>query len=396
MIMASLELVGDEKKTLTYDEIAERVPFKNVYFTGIIRDEVGRKMSKSLGNSPEPLDMLKKYGVDGLRIGLLMIAPNGHDVIFSEERMSQGRNFCNKLWNAFRFRIMQGDFQKSLSLSDIVSRINNSELDIDDHAILAKLIKLRENFADYFDKFEINSAIQSIYNFFWSDYCDWYVEASKPRLRNGNVTVLAVHDIIWREILLMLNPFMPCITEELWHVGMFCNDDEFIQNAQLENVEDMKKIFSAINIDYDSVKLVDQLTDFVNKGRALKAQSGKSTSKVKLFVKSSVGEILFTENHEKLLHLLGAESLDCVQDIIDLPAIVTEIGTLYIDIKNEVNSEEEKIKLQQKIAEINKLIVINENKLSSESFVKNAPQNVVDGAKKLLEKVCTFTLAHRL
>jgi len=158
MIMAGYEYMGD-------------LPFHNVYFTGIIRDKLGRKMSKSLGNSPDPLMLIEKYGADALRFGTMRSAPLGQDVLFDEKEVELGRNFCNKLWNACRFRQMQG--------GEVQGEINRMYLTTDDKWILLKLDQAIREITDAFTEYRFNEAAQVLYRFFWSEYCDWYVEASK-------------------------------------------------------------------------------------------------------------------------------------------------------------------------------------------------------------------------
>src|SRR5207253_5770314 len=161
MIMAGFEFMGD-------------VPFRNVYFTGIIRDKLGRKMSKMLGNSPDPLELIAKYGADALRFGTMRSAPLGQDVLFDEKDVELGRNFCNKLWNACRFRQMQG--------GEVQSEIERTLLSADDKWILLKLDRAIREISAAFAEYRFNKATQTLYRFFWSEYCDWYVEASKAVL----------------------------------------------------------------------------------------------------------------------------------------------------------------------------------------------------------------------
>ena len=198
MIIAGLELHGPEKKTLTDDEIRQRIPFRRVYFNGIIRDKLGRKMSKSLGNSPEPLDLIAKFGADGLRFGLLSIAPKGQDILFDEDRVAQGRNFCNKLWNAARFRQMSGPTADNSTLAAVAGRIKAAQLDDDDLAILQGLAELTDSTAKNLEEHEFTAYAQGLYAFFWGDFCDWYVEASKARLKDPALlgSCLAVQDLV--------------------------------------------------------------------------------------------------------------------------------------------------------------------------------------------------------
>ena len=205
MIMAGYEYEGRE-------------PFRNVYFTSIIRDLQGRKMSKSLGNSPDPLDLIAKYGADGMRFGLLRIAPSGQDVRFDEKQIEEGRNFANKLWNACRFRQMAGDNAAVLDGATPVAPAAPGIFEID---ILAKLdtlvVELERGYADY----QFNGIAQKLYDYFWGGYCDLFLEAVKGDLRDSadparRASVLRTMDTVLRRFLPLLHPYMPHITEELW------------------------------------------------------------------------------------------------------------------------------------------------------------------------------------
>ena len=175
-------------------------------------------MSKSLGNSPDPLDLIAKYGADGLRHGIMSIAPKGQDIRFSEERIEQGRNFCNKLWNVCRFRLLSGELVDNSAMDLITWRINSKLVNKYDQAILLRLIETHEEVEKLYEDYEFNAVLRSIYRFFWNDFCDWYIENSKGRLADEaeKGTCLAVQDICIRQILLLLHPFTPFITEELW------------------------------------------------------------------------------------------------------------------------------------------------------------------------------------
>ena len=216
MIMAGYEFMGDPKFGLP-----DALPFRNVYFTGIIRDKQGRKMSKSLGNSPDPLDLIGKYGADALRFGTMRSAPLGQDILFDEQNVELGRNFCNKLWNACRFRQMQG--------GEVQGEINPSLLTSDDKWILLKLDAAIREITAAFAEYKFSDATATLYRFFWSEYCDWYVEASKVALGSAEqearrANTLAVIDFVLSHTLRLFHPFLPFITEELWH-GMGYADD---------------------------------------------------------------------------------------------------------------------------------------------------------------------------
>jgi len=196
------------------------LPFKNVYFTGIIRDKQGRKMSKSLGNSPDPLELIASYSADALRFGIMRSAPLGQDIAFDEKNVELGRNFCTKLWNACRFRQMQG--------GEVEGEINPALLSSDDKWILLRLNTAINEVTTALEEYRFSDATSTLYRFFWSEYCDWYVEASKAVLQGTDdrrmANTVAVIDFVLGHTLRLFHPFLPFITEELWH-GMGFNAD---------------------------------------------------------------------------------------------------------------------------------------------------------------------------
>ncbi len=381
MIMAGLEFLPDT--------MAEKIPFRNVYFTGIIRDMQGRKMSKSLGNSPDPLDIIARYGADGLRFGVMNCAPQGQDILFSEERVELGRNFCNKLWNACRFRQMSSEMSNNASIDEIVSRIDVSKLDADDHAIIASLIKCAELVEKDYEVFQFNSITQSLYSFFWNDFCGWYLEVSKSRLSDASAksTVLAVQDLCIRQILLMLHPFMPFITEELWHSMGYGKEGSFIQNQSPFFADELKKL--GLNVDFSAASDIEKLKDFVSKSRALKAQcnmASKRDAVLMLLASDENAKNLFSANIEKLKKLVGAAEINIVAEPVDSPAALTELGSVYVDVKGAVDVEAETKRLQKEKAKLEGAIKSAQARLSNEAFTSKAPQNVIDGAKKQLDE----------
>lgn len=378
MIMAGLEFMdGDD---------AHKIPFKNVYFTGIIRDMQGRKMSKSLGNSPDPLEIIAKYGADGLRFGVMNCAPQGQDILFSEERVELGRNFCNKLWNACRFRQMSGEIADNSSVEKIVSRIDKSKLDSDDLAVLTSLINASKAIDKDYEEYQFNSITQRLYSFFWTDFCDWYLEVSKSRLSDESAkqTVLAVQDLCLRSLILMLHPFMPFITEELWHSMGFGKDGDFIQN---ENPHFEEKLASlGIKADENALKTTEGLRDFATKARALKAQYKLASKRdVKLYFSSDKEKSkIVAENSEKLKKIAGAASIEIKAEVSDCPATICALGTIYLDLSNSVDAEAEKKRLGKEKEKLESLIKSTNARLSNEAFVSKAPANVIEGAKKQL------------
>ncbi len=379
MIMAGLEFLPGP--------MSSRIPFKNVYFTGIIRDMKGRKMSKSLGNSPDPLDIIARYGADGLRFGVMNCAPQGQDILFSEERVELGRNFCNKLWNACRFRQMAGGAADNSSIEAIAARIDTSKLDANDHAILANLRKCSENVARDYEAYQFNSITQELYAFFWNDFCGWYLEVSKARMADESAksTVLAVQDLCLRQTLLLLHPFMPFITEELWHSMGFGREGEFIQNQSPEYAEKLEGL--GVCADEGAAADVEKLKDFATKSRALKAQAKQASrkdSKLRAVCDSSGSKRLLLENLENLKKLIGASEISIV-DSFDGPAQITELGTVYIDAGASAADGEDLKRLEKELEKLRAAEKSAEARLSNEAFISKAPPKVIEGAKRQLE-----------
>ena len=412
MIMAGLEFARPGAP------VEQRIPFKHVYFNGIVRDKQGRKMSKTLGNSPDPLELIAKYGADGLRFGLLQIAPLGQDVKFDEERVEAGKNFCNKLWNATRFRQMSGEMSDNSSLDAILGRLTPGLFDEDDHAILAALVDTMRVLEESFAGFEFAAATQKLYSFFWGDFCDWYVEVSKAKLqdaeRKGNC--LAIQDLVIRQFLLLFEPFAPHITEELWHllgyagvaqasvpavpgasvVGAFPADarsasgsaESFIQDTRLDTVTSFTAALAAkgVAIDPAATVAVDQLKQVVQFARTLKADKGAAQRRdVKLLVVTSDESWSALERASaKITRLVGAAELTRTTDEPALSAAVTPLGTLYLDLGAAVDAAAEKAKLGKELEKLSGHIAGTEARLANPAFTGKAPPAVLEGTKKQL------------
>src|SRR2546421_1777738 len=216
--VARMIIAGLEFKPGKSERVEDNIPFRDVFFTGLIRDKQGRKMSKSLGNSPDPLDLIAKYGADGLRFGLMRIAPSGQDIAFDEKQIEEGRNFATKLWNAARFRQMHGASEAAPALEDRALSIYSIE-------VLARFNELLVATENAYGGYKFNEVAQRLYDFFWGDYCDWFIEAAKTDIFSEDnarkASVLAVMDFVLSGFLRLLHPFMPHITEELWSLFGF-------------------------------------------------------------------------------------------------------------------------------------------------------------------------------
>jgi len=385
MIMAGLEFAKPGAP------VEERIPFKHVYFNGIVRDKQGRKMSKTLGNSPDPLDLIVKYGADGLRFGLLQIAPLGQDVKFDEDRIESGKGFCNKLWNACRFRQMSGPMSDNSSLAAILARLDPAHFDDDDHAILAALLDTTRTLEKSFADFEFAGATQRLYSFFWNDFCDWYVEVAKTRVQDPRAKdhALAVQDLVIRQFLLLFEPFAPFITEELWTLlGYASTDKKFVQDTRLETAEALAAAIAqrGTPVDPAAAGRVEQLKQVASLARQLKTeQSVPQKRDVKFFVLAHQAEWLALEkNAAKLARLVGAADIGRTTEKLALPAVVTPLGTLFLDTGVKIDPAAERARLTKELDTVTKHIAGTEARLGNEAFTSKAPPAVLEGARKQL------------
>jgi valyl-tRNA synthetase len=385
MIMAGLEFAKPGAP------VEERIPFKHVYFNGIVRDRQGRKMSKTLGNSPDPLDLIVKYGADGLRFGLLQIAPLGQDVKFDEDRIESGKGFCNKLWNAARFRQMSGPMSDNSSLKAILSRFDPAHFDDDDHALLAALIELAALLEKCFADFEFAAATQGLYSFFWNDFCDWYVEVAKTRVQDPHAKdhALAVQDLVIRQFLLLFEPFAPFITEELWALlGYASAEKRFVQDTRIETAAALSAAIAkrGVPVDADAAGRVAKLKHVASLARQLKAdQSVAQKRDVKFFVLAAQSEWLALEKSAaKLSRLVGAAEIARTTEELALPAIVTPLGTLYLGTGVKIDPVAERVRLTKELDQVTKHVIATEARLGNEAFTSKAPPAVLAGARKQL------------
>jgi len=374
MIMAGITFVG-------------RIPFRHVYFTGIIRDAQGRKMSKSLGNSPDPLDLIARYGADGLRFGIVSISPQGQDIRFQEERIEGGKNFCNKLWNACRFRQMSGEMADNTSVEAILGRLEPEKFDADDEAILEKLVRLSSDIDACFATFEFAEATQKLYAFFWNDFCDWYVEVSKSKLQSpaARTNCLALQDLVLRQTLLLLNPFIPFITEELWQLLGYSAAGALLQSQDPGFV---RQLLARVGRPFDAraVASVQGLQQFVSLARSLKADHNLASRRdVRLLLIADDSAWAAVEpNLARLARLAGASEIARKSAVENAPAVITPLGTLHLDLAGTVDPGVERQRLGRELEKLAQHIAGTEARLGNPAFAAKAPPAVLDGARKQL------------
>ncbi len=340
-------------------ELRDTKPFSNVYLTGIVRDKQGRKMSKSLGNSPDPIQLMEQYSTDGVRVGMLLTSPAGNDLPFDEELCEQGRNFANKIWNAQRLVKSWEIKDETPSESDIaaMSWFAEKKLDV--------LTKLEKSFASY----RISEALMISYKWVWDDFCNWYLEAIKPPY--GEAINRAVYEqtlSFFEDVVTVLHPFMPYITEEIWHNLRDREAGESLCKAQWPKIEEADEAY---------LKQFDQMLSVVNGIRNLRAEKNISPKeRLQLFFPS---EEALNEDLRSLAIKLG--NLESIEQKEDSEAIgfsfLAGKYEFFIPAGDAVDMEAEKERIQKEVAYLKGFLKSVEKKLSNERFVNNAPEAVV-------------------
>jgi valyl-tRNA synthetase len=374
MIMAGYEFMGDK-------------PFANVYFTGIIRDKQGRKMSKSLGNSPDPLDLIAKYGADALRFGVMRSAPLGQDVLYDEQQVELGRNFCNKLWNACRFRQMQA--------GEVEGEIDPRLLGSDDKWILLKLDLAVTELSEALAEYKFNEAAQILYRFFWSEFCDWYLEATKPVLSGEGMAeaaiasairanTLAVMDFVLSNMLRLFHPFLPFITEELWHGLGYHAELPAGQGGQTIMFAHWPKPLEAdfrrhYGLDEEAMRFVEDRNLLVTQGRNLRQFGNIPASRKVRFIFAPAADFGARDLAPMKL-LLNAEAVEVnagYQPPKGTPAADSSLGRLFLPLTGLIDVEAETARLGRELEKVRVEIGKVRQKLENPAFVQKVPPAVL-------------------
>jgi len=374
--VARMIIAGLEFKPGKTAKIEDNIPFHDVFFTGIIRDKQGRKMSKSLGNSPDPLELIDKYGADGLRFGLMRIAPSGQDIRFDEKQIEEGRNFATKLWNVARFRQMHGPTQIAPGKLDRLKRSSFGSRSIYAMEVLARLDETIDAVEKAYRDYEFNTVAQRLYDFIWSDYCDWFVEAAKTDIfsedESKKKSALAVMDYVLSAIVRLLHPFMPHITEELW--SLLGLGKESIQFAP-------PPVRAGLAVKAELAKkrrLVAAIYETVRAGRNLRAQARIPSNKKERFILVTANAGVSMEK-ETISRLLNAGQLDIgthERHIPGTPIAATPLGHILLIV--DVDHAGERERLEKEIARVEEELRTVEAKLKNKSFVDRAPSEVVE------------------
>ncbi len=364
MIMAGFRFKGE-------------LPFKNVFFTSIIRDIKGRKMSKSLGNSPDPIDLMDKYGADGLRFGLMRTAPVGADLRFDEALVEEGRNFANKIYNACRFRRMVGSDSKS-----DFKPADHPSLRPYHYDILAKCDALAVNQEAAYQEYRFNEIGSQLYEFLWSEFCDKFLEAVKGDLREEaseaqREITLGVFDVVMARYLQLLHPYMPHLTEELSVRMGYLAEGQFLMQQELPE----QALLVGVNSDIITTgqEQADAVYEAAGRLRNLKAEYRLAARKDVTFIAKSGPDWLEAEA-ETLSLLVGAEAItrdEAYAPEQGTPGAVTSVGELFMPLAGLIDMEAEKARLDKEIDKIQKEVGKCQNKLGNEKFVANAKPEVV-------------------
>lgn len=360
--------------------INDEIPFSYVYLHGIIRDEKGRKMSKSLGNSPDPLDLIAKYGADAIRFSFLYNTSQGQDIHFSEKLLEMGSTFANKVWNASRFVL------SNLEDFDVSTTSDNLEFKLEDKWILSKLQTASKLINENMEKYELDAAAKLAYEFFRGDFCDWYVEIAKTRVYGQEGSDKVVAQWVLRHVLdkglKMLHPFMPFITEEIWQKLQTGEETIMLSNFPKEEKE-------FINIDTE--KEFDYLKEIISAIRNIRGEANVSPAKKIEVIFKTVDENAknILQNNAKILDKLA--NVEKYKFDAQIPKLVgfrlVDTTEIYVPLADLIDLDKEIEKLEKSIEKVQKDLDRTLNKLSNENFVKRAKPEAVEKEKRIKEEL---------
>ena len=351
MVMAGYEYLGE-------------APFKNVYFTGIVRDKLGRKMSKSLGNSPDPLDLIEKYGADGVRLGILISSPAGNDLPFDTSQCEQGRNFSNKIWNAFRLvsawevrDIPQPDASKQ-GIVWFKNRFNEA------------LVEINQSF----DKFKISEALMASYKLIWDDFCSSYLEIIKPGYEQPiDKSTLDQTILFFEDVLRIIQPFTPFISEEIWHLLRSRAEGDDIVIAKWPELN---------AIDNDNLIQFEEAKEVITQIRNIRKKNNIATKvKMELFIKKNEA---YNTNFDAVIVKLGNLSRmdNSNEKVSNAFSFLVKSNEYYVPFGEQVDAGAEKEKMQEEIVYLRGFLESVNLKLSNEKFVAGAPESVISAERK--------------
>ncbi|UEG54674.1 valine--tRNA ligase [Mucilaginibacter daejeonensis] len=347
-------------------EFKGQAPFKNVYLTGIVRDKLGRKMSKSLGNSPDPIDLINKYGADGVRVGMLMCSPAGNDLMFDESYCEQGRNFANKIWNAFRL-------VKGWEVDENLENKNETAITWFKARFEQALLEIDELFGQY----RLSEAIMAIYKLVWDDFCAWYLEMVKPAYQQPiDAASFKATVSFFEDILKVLHPFMPFITEELWHDEIFGQRDEKDCCIVAQQPVGSQPEGVLVNT-FENVK---QVVAEIRNIRSSKQLSPKESLDLYIKSNSAISFDAFLPVLTKLANLGNITHTD--SNIAGAASFMVSTDEFFVPLGNNIDVDAERARIQKEIEYLNGFLKSVNAKLSNEKFVNNAKPEVIANERK--------------
>jgi valyl-tRNA synthetase len=388
MVMAGLDVSGGiplpDGSPRT--KVSDRVPFKDVYFTSIIRDDKGRKMSKSLGNSPDPLDVIDEYGADALRFTIIYLAPLGQDVLYANEKCEIGRNFANKIYNAGRFLLMN---KAQTGAAEVEGKTFGLHADLADRWILSRLHSTVAQMNDQLERFEINQVSKILYEFVWHDFCDWYIEMVKGRLYGDEPEevkriVLGRALAVFDQALRLIHPFMPFVSEEIWQHLAERKPSESIMVAPFP-AADPAWIDPTTEAEMAFVQAV------VNAVRNIRGELAVPPSKeielILSFADAKRGEILdkYRTYFQRLARVTKISHLAGAAKPAQSASAVVEGGEIFVPLGGIIDLGAERERIEKEIARVRGVLEGIERKLGNESFVAKAPADVVAKEREKLE-----------
>ncbi len=371
MVMAGLEFMGD-------------IPFKHVYFNGIVRDEQGRKMSKSLGNGIDPTEMIEEYSADAVRFTLIMLSSEGQDINLGPKSFEMGRNFSNKIWNAYRFLSMNLDETPDTNIDAY-----RAHWTLEDRWILSRLHRAIEGTSSAIEKFRVSDSIETIYHFFWHDYCDWYLEMIKKRLyRPENPeerkTALAVASYVMKHSMALLHPFMPFITEEIWQAFKSDGEESVVTAPWPE--------FNARMLDTVAEQQMELLQSAISGLRNLRSEMNvPPASSMSLFVNAEPEQLELLQSAAH--HFAALAKVSRIQPVDEnfvsdnAGTVVVQNMELFVPLADLIDIEKEKARLEKELKRLEGLKKATEAKLGNPNFVQKAPPAVVEAERNKLEQI---------
>lgn len=349
------------------NEFRGKVPFKNVYLTGIVRDKLGRKMSKSLGNSPDPIDLIEKYGADGVRVGMLLCSPAGNDLMFDESYCEQGRNFANKIWNAFRL-VKGWEIDNSISGDHNIIAIEWFESRF--NAVLSEI-------EGHFNQYRLSEALMSIYKLVWDDFCSWYLEMIKPSYQQpvDQRTYVATTSF-FDSILRLLHPFMPFLTEEIYHDELFGVREEM-------DCCIVASFPASGNVDLSLLKEVEVVKSIISEVRNIRNTAQISPKEALPLAIKSNADIRYPIFSGIITRLANISELSYVSDkVAGANTFIAGIDEFFVSLAGNLDPEAERERIEKELVYLRGFLKSVTAKLANERFVSNAKPEIVDNERK--------------